>query len=312
MKPKRQYNQQPNIITKSTDEMTVIEKRIMYLVINRLDTGFNIQPDLFRNMEFTIAFNELKETNYTRVKKAIEKLQFRAITLIDDDANEEFERIMPFPHIKIKGSTVKLTMLSTVMPYFLELKSGFTKYSLAAALTLTSVYSQKLYELLSRWKDKREWLVSLEELQTLLNATNYIYADFKKRCLDVGTKELNEKTDLQVSWETEKTGKSVTDIRFFIKGKLAAENAEAKEAVQQELEQIRQLSPGQISLYTKKLFSEYSFTKKQQDLLLSNPQLFSEFVELESKIANGVIKKVLNPTAYMAKVLFKSVIPKGR
>ncbi len=305
MKPKRQYNQQPNIITKSTDEMTVIEKRILYLVINRLDTGFNVQPDLFKNMEFTIGFNELKETNYDRIKKSIEKLQFRSLTLIDDDEKEEFERILPFPHIKIKGSTVKLTMLSTVMPYFLELRNGFTKYSLTAALTLTSIYSQKLYELLSRWKDKKEWFVSLDELKTLLNAKNYAYPQLKQKCLDRGIQEINQKTDLQVTWEPEKTGKSVTAIRFFIKSKAVAERDDAKEAVNEELKQISQLSPGQISLYTQKLFTVYSFTKKQQDLLMSKPSLFGEFVELESKIANGLIKNVLNPTAYMAKVLFK-------
>ena len=52
MKPKRQYNQQPNIITKSTDDMTLIEKRIMYLVINKLDTGFNLPKDSFKNLDF--------------------------------------------------------------------------------------------------------------------------------------------------------------------------------------------------------------------------------------------------------------------
>jgi hypothetical protein len=191
------------------------------------------------------------------------------------------------------------------MPYFLELRNGFTKYSLTAALTLTSIYSQKLYELLSRWKDKKEWFVSLDELKTLLNAKNYAYPQLKQKCLDRGIQEINQKTDLQVTWEPEKTGKSVTAIRFFIKSKAVAERDDAKEAVNEELKQISQLSPGQISLYTQKLFTVYSFTKKQQDLLMSKPSLFGEFVELESKIANGLIKNVLNPTAYMAKVLFK-------
>ena len=304
MKPKRQYNQQPNIITKSTDDMTVIEKRVLYLVINQLETGFNVQPDLFRNYDFTVPFSDLKETNYSRLKKSIEKLQTRAITLIDDDEKEEFERIIPFPYVKIKSGVVKLTMLANVVPYFLELKKGFTKYELAAALALTSVYSQKLYELLSRWKDKKEWFVSLEELQKLLHAENYKYAQFKQWCLDTATKELNEKTDLVVNWEAEKTGRSVSDIRFFIKNKASAEKEEANKAVSQELNYISNLSPGQTSLYTKKLLSDYQFSKKQQDAIMSNGSLFARFVELESKIANGVIKDVKSPTNYMAKILF--------
>jgi len=304
MKPKRQYNQQPNIITRSTDDMTLIEKRILYLVINQLDTGFNVQPDLFQNKEFTIAFSALKETNYGRIKKSIEKLQTRKIVLIDDDEKEEYESLIPFPHVKIKSGVVKLTMLANVVPYFLELKRGFTQYELAAALALTSIYSQKLYELLSRWKDKKEWFVSLKELQKLLHADNYKYAQFKQWCLDIATKELNEKTDLVVSWEAEKTGRSVTDIWFFITNKAFAVKEEANKIVHEELNYIANLSPGQIALYTKKLLSDYTFSKKQQDAIISNGNLFAKFVELESKIANGVIKDVKNPTAYMAKALF--------
>lgn len=302
---KRKYNQQPNVITKSTDEMTVIEKRIMYLVINRLDTGFNLQSDLFKNIEFNISISDLKETNYSRIKKSIEKLQTRAITLIDDDFNEHYERIIPFPVVKIKGGVITLIMFAEIVPHFMELKRGFTKYELSAALSLTSVYAQKLYELLSRWKDKKEWKVSLAELQVLLNAENYRYAQFKQKCLDVAIKELNEKTELVVNWTCSKTGRSVTDINFSIKSRADIEKKESYDAVKNELDQLSHLSPGQVALYTKNMLSNYSFSKKQQDALMSNGALFARFAELESKIINGVIKGVLNPTAYMAKILFK-------
>lgn len=304
MNVKRQYNQQPNIITKSTDDMSLIEKRILYLVINRLDTGFDLQHDLFKNLEFKIAFNQLQETNYERIKKAVKKLQFRALTLIDDDEKEEFLQIIPFPVVKIKGSVVTLKMMADVMPYFLELRRGYTKYELAAALSLTSVYAQKLYELLSRWKDKKEWHVSLKELQTLLNAANYSYGDFRIKCLDKGVNEINGKTDLVVSYETEKSGRSVTDILFTISQRKGVKE-EAEQVVQEEMKQISQMSPAQVHLYTQKLLNDYSFTPKQQEAIMSNMDLFNRFIELESKIANGLIEVKKTPTALMAHVLFK-------
>lgn len=306
MKPKRQYNQQPNIITKSTDDMTLIEKRIMYLVINKLDTGFNLPKDSFKNLDFTFSFNELKETNYDRIKNAISKLQFRTLTLIDDDKKGEFERIIPFPIVKITGTTIKLTMLSNVVPYFLELKNGFTRYELAAALSLTSVYSQKLYELLSRWLDKKEWHVPVPELQTLMNAQNYRYADFRRRCLDAPIIELNKKTNLSVTWETEKESRTVTAILFKINSKAKQEKEEAKKAVHQEMKQISTLTPGEIAQYTARLLSAYTFTEQQKEKILNSTALFNKFIELESRIANGEIKNVLNPTAYLAKSLFAS------
>lgn len=304
MKDKRPYNQQPNIITRSTDEMSVIEKRIVYLVINRMDAGFNLNHDLFKNMEFTLNLSELKDTNYARVKKAVQKLRSRGITLIDDDETQEFEQITPFPHVKIKAGKVTIRMMADVVPYFLELKKGFTKYELAAALSLSSVYSQKLYELLSRWQDKGEWSVTVTELQLLLNAQKYKYGDFKIHCIDTAVKELNEKTNLAVSWEPEKSGRNVIAINFKVRTKIRQEQEEAKEAVNEEMKQMHTLTPGEIMHYTQRLLSDYTFSQKQKEQIMSNINLFNQFVELESKIANGVIKNVKNPTAYMAKSLF--------
>lgn len=304
MKEKRQYNQQPNIITRSTDEMSVIEKRIVYLAINQMETGFNIKPDLFKGLEFTFHLSELKETNYDRVKKAVQKLRTRGITLIDDDDKEEFEQITPFPYVKIKGGKVTIKMMADVVPYFLELKRGFTKYELAAALTLTSVYSQKMYELLSRWLDKKEWQVPIQELQLLLSAQKYKYGDFRIHCLDVAIKELNEKTNLVVSWEAEKTDRFVTAILFKINNKTRKIAEEAKEAVHQEMQQISMLTPTEIAHYMQRLLSAYTFTEQQKEKIMASTALFNKFIELESRIANGDIKNVLNPTAYLAKSLF--------
>lgn len=305
MKLKRQYNRQPNIITRSTDNMTLIEKRIMYLVINRLDTGIDVQPDLFKNMEFKIPFSQLQETNYKRISDSIKKLQSRTITLIDDDEKEEYESLTPFPHVKIGKAVVTLTMLANVVPYFLELKRGYTKYELAAALTLRSIYGQKLYELLSRWKDKKKWYVDIDELKKLLHAENYEYKDFKPDCLEKGVKDINKNTELSVSYEPEKEGRSVIGIHFKILSKANSEKDEAYENVKEELEFVNRLSPGEVALYMNKLFNEYSFSKKQQDAIVSNITLMEKFADLESRIANGVIKNVKNPTAYMASVLFK-------
>lgn len=298
---KRKYNQQPNIITRSTDQMTVIEKRALYLVINRMETGFNVQTDLFKNAEFKITLKDLNETNYKRLKNSLLKLQSRKITMIDDFENKKFISIVPFPYVAIDKHHVTVKMMGDVIPYFLELKSGFTKYSLEAALSLTSVYSQKLYELCSRWRDKKSWNVDLGELQLLLDAENYRYQDFRRRCLDPGMAEITEKTDIKVSYTPIKSGRQVVALNF----KILTEAAEAKEAYEEEMEAIQEMTPQQIAHHTRSLMDNYNFSRDQIDQIMGNNSLFYKFVELESKIHNGVIKKVKNPTAYIAKSLFE-------
>ena len=43
------------------------------------------------------------------------------------------------------------------------------------------------------------------------------FADFRRKVLDKAVSEINSKTDLEVSWEPVKKGRSVAGIKFFIK-----------------------------------------------------------------------------------------------
>ena len=298
---RRKYNQQPNIITKSTDQMSLIEKRLMYLVINQMDTGFNIQEDLFKNVEFRIPSKELGESNYNRIREALGKLQGRRITMIDDYRKQKFNSIVPFPYVSIDKGSITIKMLGDVVPYFMELKNGFTKYELKAALSLNSVYSQKLYELLSRWKDKKEWEVEVEELKLLLDASTYRYTDFRRVCLEPAILEITEKTDLNVKYLAIKLGRKVGSIKFSI----LTERAEAKKNYEEEIEEIKEMSPAEVAHYTRNLIRNYSFSNDQVDKIMGNRRLFLKFIDIESKIGNGVIKNVKNPTAYIAKSLFE-------
>lgn len=273
----------------------------MYLVINQMDTGFNVQEDLFKNIEFKIPSKELGESNYSRIREALGKLQGRKITMIDDYKKQRFISIVPFPYVSIDKGSITIKMLGDVVPYFVELKNGFTKYELKAALSLNSVYSQKLYELLSRWKDKKEWETEIEELKLLLDASNYRYTDFRRVCLEPAILEITEKTDLNVSYLAIKIGRKVGAIKFSIR----TEKEEAEKNYEEEIESVKDMSPAEVAHYTRNLIRNYSFSNDQVDKIMSNHSLFVKFIDIESKIANGVIKNIKNPTAYIAKSLFE-------
>jgi plasmid replication initiation protein len=61
--------------------------------------------------------------------------------------------------------------------------------------------------------------ISLEELRALLATKDAHprFADFRRKVLDKAVSEINSKTDLEVSWEPVKKGRSVAGIKFFIK-----------------------------------------------------------------------------------------------
>lgn len=220
MKKPKKYNQQPNEITLSRQRFSVIEKRIVYLIINRLDTGFNIDQDLFQNKEFNIPVKELGETNYKRIREECKRLRYKEMGIPQDGEKYVFWDINPFPEAKLtKDGVLSITMYSKAVPYFIELKKGFTTYQLKAALNLTSTYSQRLYELLSKYKDTGIWNnVEIEYLKQLLSIEGKYneVSMFRERVLNPAQKELKNKTDLAFSYELHKTGRRYTHLTFKI------------------------------------------------------------------------------------------------
>src|SRR5699024_7587850 len=96
----------------------------------------------------------------------------------------------------------------------------FTKYLLAQTASMKSAYSVRLYELLVQWKTaKKTPLLQLDCFREQLGVDDTEYklmSDFKKRVLNVAVDEINEKTDLKVSYEQVKKGRTITGFKFKV------------------------------------------------------------------------------------------------
>ena len=102
----------------------------------------------------------------------------------------------------------------------------FTKYLLKQTSSMTSSYSVRLYELLVQWKAaKRTPEFDLQQFREQLGVDSDDYSrmsDFKKRVLDVGVKEINNKSDLIVGYEQKKKGSKISGFCFTVKVKPSA------------------------------------------------------------------------------------------
>jgi len=311
-----QDNQQSNLVIKRKNEMTVIEKRIVYLVINQLNNSSNLKNKEIQNLNFTLAFNQLKESNYERIRNSVSNLPLRTLALISYDNKENFKQVIPFPLAKVTGTTIEITLAKNVLPHFLKLKNNFTKHEISAALSLNSIYSQKMYELLNHWKNKQEWLVSLSELQKLLSAENYRPSDFIINCVEKAITEVNLKTNLHVVITIKKECRSISAIQFQITSKAIQKQVDVKQNLPSEIAPEKQVSakqnvslfdkstPGEVFHYINRLSSAYKFTEQQKEKIMNNNILFNRFVKLDKQITGGKIKKLLNPTAYISGFLF--------
>lgn len=96
-------------------------------------------------------------------------------------------------------------------------RNGYVRYQLKNIISLKSQYSVRLYPKL---KDRPfGWTIKVAELRKMLGATatSYdVFKDFNKHVLQKAIKEINEITDITVTTENVRKGRSVESIRFKV------------------------------------------------------------------------------------------------
>lgn len=317
IKPKKEIIRQPNSFTYSNQQFTAIEKRIVYNVLCRMDSGINVQPELFsKNMRFSFNWKDL-QSDYNDVRSALGKLQTRKLVLQDDYEKQEFHSIIPFPEVRMKNGTVTLTLLESAVPFFLELKQGFTQFQLKAALSLESKYSQRLYELLCSkiWREGgkpntvNHWRgVEISELRNMLGVDPGRLdkkSQFEDRVLKIAQNEIRQKADIDFEYkfdEDTKQGKQYTSITFTVYPRQnGAEWHELRMEIKDDVSNADNNT--KFSSTVALMAKEYQFTRVEQDEILTNGKAIDKFLETAININNNVYGDIRNKTAYMRTAL---------
>ena len=164
----------------------------------------------------------------------------------DPDGNPIFEAMPFFMSVKYRKGTVKAQFNPKMSGMLLDLRKFFTEINLIEYLTLPSLYSQRLFEILKSWSGLPEVILSVEELNRILDTPESLqndFAQFRRRVLEKAHKDIQEKTSLRFEWQPIKAGRSVVKILFSFgpsrKVIAEAETKKAKEAKQSRLNNQR-------------------------------------------------------------------------
>ena len=217
-----------NALIEARYSLTVEEQRLVLTTIAMLDnvetapSGF---PMLKIPKKLIIEATGMHEKNYHQIKTALKRLMQRVITI---ETEKGFELYQWFAKAKYnKGDEyIEVQFHPDLKPYLLELKRRFTKVPLKQVLQLRSKYAIRLYELLKRYEDTGFRTDPLPELREKLGVEKNeypVFKDFEKRVLKPAVKEINEKTDLEVSYTKIRTGRRISHIEFNFSSKSANE-----------------------------------------------------------------------------------------
>ena len=300
-------NYQSNLFTESRQEFTELEKKIVTLVVNQIGNiavQGQLQPDV--NMVVTVPYNELTKARYDQISEAAESLWRKRLSYKNPD-KDEFIFITPFPVVRsvVAGGlkALEITMLANVVPHFAALGQRYTKYDLDVMLSLSSVYAQRMFEIVSMnfHIKKMRFTYLVDDLRNILNCPiTYRYVDFRINVLEVAQRELQQKAGIILDWTpSRKEGKKIIELTFTIK----TAQQFALENVKQDQQVVNQMSMNEAVATAWQLMKSYKLKSWQKDLIVSDYTLLETFYRVDSELVNGLRANVKNPTAYLVKSL---------
>ena len=237
-----------NALIEARYSLTVEEQRLVLTTIAMLDnveTAPNGFPMLKIPKKLIIEATGIHEKNYHQIKTALRRLMQRVIEIetVGKNGKKEFVLYQWFSKAKYNegAENIEVQFHPDLKPYLLELKKRFTKIPLKQVLQLRSKYAIRLYELLKRYEDTGFRTDYLPELRKKLGVEENEYPrffDFERYVLKPAVKEINEKTDLEVSYTKKRTGRKITHIEFEIKSKNAnqGDTTETTKSLQQSVD----------------------------------------------------------------------------
>ena len=246
------------IVQKSRYDFSVAEQRTIAYICSK------IKPTNSSNMPYQLEY-EFSIVDYARtcgfdtggkfyndVKATLKSLRDKSMWLTLPDGSETTVGWLAKATTNKKSGIAKIKIDEDLAPYLFDLKNKFLSYGLKNILNMKSQYSIRLYELLKSYHDMKigqidrrkaaekdiaphetYWTVELDELKKRLMTENVkSYSNFnlfKTKVLVIAQKEINELTDINISFEPITQGRKVVQIRFKIcrkamKERLAAEH----------------------------------------------------------------------------------------
>lgn len=208
------------IIQRARIDLSILElKTFAYILSKVKPTDAQGQKYTFSIQEYckVCAIDEKNGKNYENVKKAIKTLRDKSFWLTDENGKETTVGWLSKAQIDKRSGKVTVKLDEDIQKYIIGWFEQYTQYSLCQVLPMQSQYSFLLFELLKSYANMKQYTFDLDDLKSRVGATHYKdYRDFKKRVMDIATREINLYTDLEISWEPISKGRKIIQIKFYI------------------------------------------------------------------------------------------------
>jgi plasmid replication initiation protein len=206
----------------------------MLAIINARESGQGITADSkleIHASDYAKLFNVSLDASYKALREAVNNLFNRQFSY-----TAEYKRTGKIGVVRSRWvsrifyvddlALLEITFAPDVVPLVTRLEEHFTSYQAKQVAHLTSKYAVRLYELLIAWREAGKVPpIEISEFRNRLGLLDDEYTamhNFKKRVLEPSIQQINEHTDITVTYEQHKKGRTISGFSFKFKQKSKA------------------------------------------------------------------------------------------
>lgn len=250
-----------NSLIDASFNLSLVEQRLMLLAIVEARELSNLSyntPIEVSAKSYREQFGINEKESYSALKDAAVTLKRREFSYVDRyktfDAITCDNWVNKITYVKDQGLVV-LYFTEIVIRMISRLEEQFTRYYLDQVSNFKSKYSIRLYEVIMKWRSKGvTQLYEIDKLRMTLGVDQDKYRTmslFKTNVLDRALEEINFHTDLHVTYEQFKNGRTITHLQFTMESKNAKK-------LKEDLS-IYKMTAKQIDFFSHKLCEEVEF-----------------------------------------------------
>lgn len=207
---------QHNTITSGKYDYSACMLDILFMILSSLKDKERLYTIHISDIELITG----RKWNYTQLYKSTEIMGTRMFEIKKPTTETQ---LWLFSSITHGNGKIVVKINEDALPFFFELKNNFTAMQLKSVLNCSSKYAKRLYSIGCQWRTigvKRYEIKELKEMLGMIDKTGKELFDrisqFKERVLDVAMQQINDNTDIEMSYELRKRGRSFHWITFYI------------------------------------------------------------------------------------------------
>lgn len=226
------------MIRKARYSLSLQQQKVLCYLIAHLSENDTHETEKIFDIKAFYDFMEVNNKDYDKVRECLKALRDKSWWIKCENDEDVCISFLNVVRTNKRSGKARIKFHEDMLPYLQQLKTQYTTYKIYYIMTMKSQYSIRLYELLKSVAGKEIWYFDIDELRQIFMCEKKYshFGHFRTRIIEPSVEEINNKTDLNITYEYFTEGKKTVGIEFYISYKTVEDRLDVDRKIRNELD----------------------------------------------------------------------------